>query len=114
MLEGICGLEIKNFDPKSIDTSSMERLILVSKVQWKHANGLQKVPFIRTSAYGERFPIVLNAIESSGDILHVFPDLLLNVAIGNTKWLIDKQIDGYKLSILATSDAQLIREQIAD
>ncbi|KAA6353240.1 MAG: hypothetical protein EZS28_051233, partial [Streblomastix strix] len=32
MLEGFCGMEFKNFDPKSVVISPMERQILVSKV----------------------------------------------------------------------------------
>ncbi|KAA6371733.1 MAG: hypothetical protein EZS28_032740, partial [Streblomastix strix] len=113
MLEGICGIEFQNFDPKSVVISPMEGQILISKVWWKHSNKLWKVPFIAPAAYGERFPIVRNAIKSSGAIQHVFLDLLLNIAIGNTEKLIDQLIDGYKQSVLATSDAQLIREQVA-
>ncbi|KAA6371043.1 MAG: hypothetical protein EZS28_033431 [Streblomastix strix] len=37
MLEGICGMEFKNSDPKSVVISPTERQILVSKVWWKHA-----------------------------------------------------------------------------
>ncbi|KAA6384854.1 MAG: hypothetical protein EZS28_019617 [Streblomastix strix] len=113
MQEGICGMEFKNFNPKSEVISSMERQDLVSKVRWKHANRLWKVPFIAPLAYGERFPIVRNAIESSGAIQHVFLDLLRNVAVGNTGELIDKLIDRYKLTVLAKSDVQLLREQMA-
>ncbi|KAA6363354.1 MAG: hypothetical protein EZS28_041118, partial [Streblomastix strix] len=68
MLGGISGMEFKNFDPKSQVISPMERQILVSKVWWKYANNLWKVPFITPSAYGERFLIVRNAIESSGAV----------------------------------------------
>ncbi|KAA6326577.1 MAG: hypothetical protein EZS28_053932, partial [Streblomastix strix] len=55
----------------------------------------------------------MTKLRSSGAVQNVFLDLLLNVAIGNTEKLIDKLIDGYKLSVLAASEAQLIREQMA-
>ncbi|KAA6375906.1 MAG: hypothetical protein EZS28_028568, partial [Streblomastix strix] len=56
MLEGICGMEFKNFDPKSVVISPMEGQILISKVWWKHSNKLWKVPFIAPATYGDRFP----------------------------------------------------------
>ncbi|KAA6336856.1 MAG: hypothetical protein EZS28_052838, partial [Streblomastix strix] len=113
MLEGICRMEFKNFDAKAVLISPMERQILLNKIYWKHANKLWKVPYIAPLAYGERLQIVRNSVESSSAIQHVFLDLLLSIGIGNTEKLIDKLVDGYRLSLVATSEAQQVREQLA-
>ncbi|KAA6402946.1 MAG: hypothetical protein EZS28_001525 [Streblomastix strix] len=66
ILEGICWREFKNFDPKSVVISPMEIQILVSKIWWKHANRLWKVPFIAPSAmkrYSRLFAMRLNHLE---------------------------------------------------
>ncbi|KAA6358620.1 MAG: hypothetical protein EZS28_045853 [Streblomastix strix] len=113
MLEGIRRMEFKNFYAKSVLISPMERQILLNKVYCKHANKLQKVPCIAPLAYGERLRIVRNSVESSSAIQHVFLDLLPNIGIGNTEKLKDKLVDGYRLSLIATSEAQQVREQLA-
>ncbi|KAA6363071.1 MAG: hypothetical protein EZS28_041403 [Streblomastix strix] len=113
MLDGICRMEFKNFDAKAVLISPMERQDLQNKVYWKHANKLWKVYYIAPLAYGERLQIVCNSVESSSAIQHVFLDLLLSIGIRNTEKLMDKLVDGYRLSLIATSEAQQVREQLA-
>ncbi|KAA6384851.1 MAG: hypothetical protein EZS28_019621 [Streblomastix strix] len=50
-------------------------------------------------------------IKTSEANKNLLQDPLLNVAVGFTEKLIDMLIDGYKLSVLATSEAQQMKEQ---
>ncbi|KAA6401216.1 MAG: hypothetical protein EZS28_003260 [Streblomastix strix] len=113
MLEGICRMEFKNFDAKSVLISPMERQILLNKVYWKHANKLWKILYIAPLSYGERLQIVRNSVQSSSAIQHLFLDLLLSIGIENTEKLMDKLVDGYRLALVASSEAQQVREQLA-
>ncbi|KAA6390617.1 MAG: hypothetical protein EZS28_013853 [Streblomastix strix] len=111
MLEGICGTDMKSFDPKMFAMMPMERQILLDKVKWKLGNRLWKVPYVSPPAYGEKLVAIRNTVEDAGALQHVFLDLMYQIALGRSDHLTDKLVDGYKLALLATGDAQRIREQ---
>ncbi|KAA6370907.1 MAG: hypothetical protein EZS28_033567 [Streblomastix strix] len=46
-------------------------------------------------------------------IQHVFLDLMFQLGLGKTESFMEKLIDGYKLALLATGEAQNVREQLS-
>ncbi|KAA6364634.1 MAG: hypothetical protein EZS28_039840, partial [Streblomastix strix] len=113
MMEGVCSSEMRKFDPKAIAMQPMERQILFQKVQQKLANRLWKVPFVAPPAYGEQMLMSRNAVESASMIQHVFLDLIFQLGLGKTESFMEKLIDGYKLALLATGEAQNVCEQLS-
>ncbi|KAA6402522.1 MAG: hypothetical protein EZS28_001954 [Streblomastix strix] len=111
MLEEIYCAEMKSFDPKIFAMMPMERKILLDKVKWKLGNRLWKVPYVYLSTYGGKLVAKRNTVEDTEALQHVFLDLMYQIALGRNEHLMDKLVDGYKLALLATSDAQRIREQ---
>ncbi|KAA6360300.1 MAG: hypothetical protein EZS28_044173, partial [Streblomastix strix] len=111
MLEGICGIGMKSSDPQMFAMMPMEMQILQDKVKWKLGNGLRKVLQVSLPAYGEKLVAIRNAVEDVGALQHVFLDLMYQIALGRSEHLMDKLVDGYKLALLATGEAQRIREQ---
>ncbi|KAA6372734.1 MAG: hypothetical protein EZS28_031738 [Streblomastix strix] len=111
MLEAICGTDMKSFDPKMLAIMPMERQILFDEVKQKLGNRLWKVSYVSSLAYGEKLVAIRNTVEEAGALQHVFLDLMYQIALGRSEHLIDKQVNGYKLVLLATSNAQRIRVQ---
>ncbi|KAA6383700.1 MAG: hypothetical protein EZS28_020771 [Streblomastix strix] len=110
MLEGFCKSETKSFDPSMFAMTPMDRQFLINKVRWKLANKIWKVPNVSPPVYQERSVVIRNAVEDAGSLQHVFLDLMFQIALGRSDQLMDKVVDGYKLALLTTGDAQRIRE----
>ncbi|KAA6327736.1 MAG: hypothetical protein EZS28_053792 [Streblomastix strix] len=70
-----------------------------------------KLPKVAPSAFGER-TVFRIAIESSAQVQQVFLDIMHMASKGQLQGLMDKLVKGYKLSLLATGDAQRVREQL--
>ncbi|KAA6400589.1 MAG: hypothetical protein EZS28_003884 [Streblomastix strix] len=111
LLEGIMNCEAKSFDPLAFDMNPMERQILYQETQWKLANRMWKLLKVAPSAFGER-TVFRIAIESSAQVQQVFLDIMHMASKGQLQGLMDKLVKGYKLSLLATGDAQRVREQL--
>ncbi|KAA6372472.1 MAG: hypothetical protein EZS28_032001 [Streblomastix strix] len=93
MLEGICGTDMKSFVLKMFAMMPMERDHSARQSQ------MEKLVAIR------------NTVEDAGASQHVFLDLMYQIALGRSEHLMDKLVDSYKLALLATGDAQGIRDQ---
>ncbi|KAA6376420.1 MAG: hypothetical protein EZS28_028053 [Streblomastix strix] len=114
MLEGVCGTDMKSFDPQMFAIMPVERQILLDKVKLKLGNRLWKVPYVSPPAYGEKLVAIRNTVEDVGALQHLFLDLMYQIALGRSEHLVDKLVDGYKLALLATGDAQRIRGQTTE
>ncbi|KAA6385573.1 MAG: hypothetical protein EZS28_018901 [Streblomastix strix] len=53
ILEGVVGVEMKNFDAQSFTLMPMERQILYEKTRWRGANRIWNIQNVTPSAYGE-------------------------------------------------------------
>ncbi|KAA6366246.1 MAG: hypothetical protein EZS28_038227, partial [Streblomastix strix] len=66
---------------------------------------------LSTLTYGEKLVAIRNTVEGAGALQHVFLDLMYQITLGRSEHFMDKLVDRYKLALLATGDAQRIREQ---
>ncbi|KAA6361052.1 MAG: hypothetical protein EZS28_043421, partial [Streblomastix strix] len=112
MMEGVCNSEMKKFDANTVVMLPMEIQLLFQKVHWKLANRLWNVAYVAPSAYGEQMSIARNVVEQTAMLQHAFLDLVFQLGLNKTENFINKLFDGYRLSLLATGEAQKVREQL--
>ncbi|KAA6393914.1 MAG: hypothetical protein EZS28_010557 [Streblomastix strix] len=112
ILEGVVGVEMKNFDAQAFTLTPMERQILYDKTRWRGANRICNIPNVTPSTYGEKYTPAKYAVESCTAIQHAILKLLQQVATNDVDNLIEGLVDTYKLALLATGDAQTVRENM--
>ncbi|KAA6361729.1 MAG: hypothetical protein EZS28_042744, partial [Streblomastix strix] len=112
ILEGVVGVEMKNFDAQAFTLTPMERQILYDKTRWRGANRIWNIPNVTPSAYGEKYAPARLAIESCTAIQHSVLKLLHQVATNDVYNLIEGLVDTYKLALFATGDTQNVRENM--
>ncbi|KAA6356940.1 MAG: hypothetical protein EZS28_047533, partial [Streblomastix strix] len=95
----------------AFEMNPMEQQIVNQENHWKLANRKQKLPKVAPSAFGQT-PMFRIAIESSAKVQYVFLDIMHKASQGQLQGLMGKLIKGYKLSLLVTSDAHRVREQL--
>jgi hypothetical protein len=80
---------------------------------WPGANRIWKTPVIQTAtAFGEKGLYAKLAVDSNIAVQHALLGLLQDAACGKTDNYMKKLINIYRLSLLATGDAQRMRENL--
>ncbi|KAA6385438.1 MAG: hypothetical protein EZS28_019034 [Streblomastix strix] len=112
ILDGVVGVEMKNFDALAFTLIPTERQILYAKTRWRRTNRIWNIQNVTPSAYGEKYAPAKFAVEQYIVTQHAVLKQFHQVAVKDMDNLIERLVDTYKLALLATGDSQTVCEKI--